>query len=246
MAVAPDVDHASAGTMLLQHTIDEIRSHGVQRIESQLLSDHITELSTVFRRAGFRTYWHECLRLDVLQSSPALPALSWATLDPWQPAALEQSVELLYKAYIGQVEAEIHARYRSLEGCRQVLNTILGQGSCGPLVEEASGIVRHRGQAIGLIVITEGLERQAHLPQVAIDPAYQGQGLGRMLLDHSVSRLTARHFDTLSLIVSCDNTHATRLYYAKGFQAASSFPIFAWEQKGHEEGSHSAAGIDGK
>jgi ribosomal protein S18 acetylase RimI-like enzyme len=246
MAVASDVDHASAGAMLLQHAIDEIRGHGVQRIESQLLADHPTKLSAVFRRAGFRTYWHDCLRLDVLQSSPASPALSWAALDLWQPAAVEQSAELLYKAYTGKIEAEIHARYRSLEGCRQVLDAILVQGSCGPLVAEASGIVRHRGQLIGLIVITEGLERQAHLPQVAIDPAYQGRGLGRMLLDHSVSRLSARHFDTLSLIVSYDNAHATKLYYAKGFQAVFSFPIFAREQKWREEASHSATGIDGK
>ena len=50
-----------------------------------------------------------------------------------------------------------------------------------------------------------------------------------MLVNHCLSQLAARHFDTLSLIVSRANQRAFRLYQTMGMQEILTFPVFVWE-----------------
>ena len=78
-------------------------------------------------------------------------------------------------------------------------------------------------------MVTEIAPQQGHLAQVAVLPAYQGQGVGRMLVHHCLTQLAARHFDTLSLIVSRANQRAFRLYQTMGMQEVLAFPVFVWE-----------------
>jgi ribosomal-protein-alanine N-acetyltransferase len=89
---------------------------------------------------------------------------------------------------------------------------------------------RCRGQGIGFVVVTEIAPGQGHLAQIAVLPAYQRQGVGRMLVSHCLRQLAARHFDTLSLIVSRANQRAFRLYQTMGLQEILAFPVFVWEQ----------------
>jgi ribosomal protein S18 acetylase RimI-like enzyme len=90
-------------------------------------------------------------------------------------------------------------------------------------------MARHRGRAVGFVVVAEIAPRQGHVPQIVVAPEYQGKGIGRSLMDYSVARLTERHFETLSLIVSRANVRALGLYRAMGFQAVLAFPAFTWE-----------------
>jgi ribosomal protein S18 acetylase RimI-like enzyme len=90
-------------------------------------------------------------------------------------------------------------------------------------------LARSREQCIGFIVVTEIAPQQGHLAQVAVLPAYQGQGVGRMLVHHCLTQLAAHHFDTLSLIVSRANQRAFRLYQTMGLQEVLAFPVFVWE-----------------
>ena len=119
--------------------------------------------------------------------------------------------------------------YRTVEGCSSVLDNLQQQGGCGPLVADASGLARYCGEGIGFVLVTETAPRQGHLAQVAVLPAYQRQGVGRMLVHHCLTQLAARRFDTLSLIVSRANSRALRLYQALGLQEVLAFPVFVWE-----------------
>ena len=138
------------------------------------------------------------------------------TLQRWWPWShgkqrhLGEAAAILQAAYMGSIEAEILALYRSLDGCRTVLDNIVNQGSCGVLVPEASAIAHNRGRSLGFVVVTEVARRQGHLPQVAVLPDCQRQGIGRGLLDYSLRRLAERGFETLSLIVSRAMTEPSR------------------------------------
>ena len=125
--------------------------------------------------------------------------------------------------------SQINTLYRTVEGCGSVLDNILNQGGCGRLVTEASVLARHRGQAVGFVVVTEIAPQQGHLTQVAVLPAYQGQGIGRRLVRYSLAQLARLRFDTLSLIVSRANPRALRLYQALGLQTVLTFPVFVWD-----------------
>jgi ribosomal protein S18 acetylase RimI-like enzyme len=190
----------------------------------------------VCERAGFQTSWRTFLRID-LQHLTQAPTRSptRVQLESWQGTHLREAAAIMQAAYHATVDAELNMLYGTVEGCSLVLDNLLHQAGCGPLVADASAFARHRGQVIGFVVVTEIAPRQGHLAQVAVLPAYQHQGVGRLLVDYCLSRLVARHFDTLSLIVSRANLHAFRMYQALGLQEILTFPVFIWEQS---QGNH--------
>ena len=53
---------------------------------------------------------------------------------------------------------------------------------------------------------------------LAVDPAYQGQGVGRTLIDAAIAEATARGAVKLSLRVLSTNEGARRLYASAGFE----------------------------
>jgi ribosomal protein S18 acetylase RimI-like enzyme len=230
LVVSPEWSSTGVGEMLLEHGVDVLRLQGMSRIESPYISFDCPWLAPAFEHAGFCTYWREFLRLDVPPRRSAVSPLGMVSIEPWVEANLYEAARILQAAYHGGVEAEIHERYRTADGCQDVLENLLYQGSCGGLVAEASAMARHRGRGIGFLVVTELAPRQGHLAQVAVLPEYQHRGIGQRLLDYGVSRLAACQFDTLSLTVSRANDRALRLYQAMGFHTVIAFPVFLWER----------------
>ncbi len=236
---------AAEAELLLHETVSKIRRTGVSRIESPFVSIDQPWLIPLFEREGFGTYWRKFLR-RLLHAAPdqnfhpyPLPQDTLSRradaprvyLEPWRGSDLGEAASIMLAAYDGGIDAEINAQYWTHHGCEQVLGDILNQGACGIPVVEATAIARHRGRSIGFIILTEIAHRQAHLPQVAVLPEYQHQGVGRLVLKNAVSRLAERGFDTVSLIVSRPNRRALSMYQAMGFQSVLSFPVFVWQVK---------------
>jgi ribosomal protein S18 acetylase RimI-like enzyme len=230
LTVSPEWRGTRVGETLLKATVDEIRDQGVSRIESRFVSRDDAWPIPAFERAGFRTYWRECLRFDLRQARGAVPAPALAVLETWRETHLGEAAHILQQAYAGGVEAEIHEPYRTVDGCYGVLDNILNQGSCGTLVHDASAMARYRGRGIGFVLVTEVAPRQGHLTHIVVIPEGQHRGVGRWLLDHSLRQLAEQRFDTLSLIVSRSNARALGIYRAMGFQSVLAFPVFVWEQ----------------
>jgi ribosomal protein S18 acetylase RimI-like enzyme len=230
LAVSPVWSTTTAGEALLKATIDDLRSQGVRRLESPFVSFDCPWLVPMFERQGFRTYWREFLRLELRRpQGPANPPTT-VQFEPWGRAHLEEAARVMQAAYDGGVDAEIYELYRSLDGCRIVLDNILHQGGCGIPVGEASALARQRGRRVGFVLVTEIAPRHGHLVQVAVHPEFQRQGIGRNLVEYSLWRLADLPFDSLSLIVSRSNDRALRLYRAMHFQPVLAFPVFTWEQ----------------
>lgn len=229
-SVAPEWSIPEVGRPLLQATLDAIRQHGVPRIESQCIPIDCPWLSAALEPQGFQPYWREVLRLD-LQPMPApVPPRDHMHLEPWQGTHLREAAAIMQAAYAKSPDADMNTFYRTVEGCRLVLDHLLNQGGGGRPVTAASALVRHRGQGIGCIVITETALHQSHLVQVAVLPAYQRHGVGRWLLHYSLSQLAAHQYETLSLLVSRANHRALTMYHAMGFHAVLSYPVFVWDR----------------
>ena len=228
LVVSPDCSTDATG-FLLQETVDEIRRMGVPRIESPFVSIDGPWLPPLFEREGFRTYWREFLRCEMRQARQPVSPPALVQLEPLRGSDLCEAAAIMQAAYNGGVDAEIGQHYRTYEGCELVLQDLVSQGGGGIPVLEASAIARHRGRGIGFIILTKIAARQGHLPQVAVLPEYQRQGLGRLLVSYGLSRLAELGFDTLSLIVSRLNP-ALRMYQVMGFRPVLSFPVFTWER----------------
>ena len=228
--VAPEGSNPMAGESLLHATVEALRQQGVARIESPCVSMRHAWLVSTFEREGFQTSWREFLRLDLHREYPPARPPTPIQLEPWRRTSRREAGALMQAAYAGTADVEINTLYRTVEGCDGILEDILHQGGCGPLVTEASVLARDRRQAIGFVIVTEIAPRQAHLVQVAVLPTYQRQGIGRLLVRHSLARLAMLRFDTFSLIVSRANQPALRLYQTLGLQEVLAFPVFVWEQ----------------
>jgi ribosomal protein S18 acetylase RimI-like enzyme len=230
LAVSPDWNDTGLGEILLQQTVNDLRRQSVSRIESPFVPIDGPCLTRAFESHGFRAYWREFLRCELGRTRGPMKVPAMVSLEPWRKTDLHEAAPILQAAYDAGVEAEIHEPYRTLDGCRGVLDDILNQGGCGFPVPEASAVARYRGQGVGFVVVTEIAPRQAHLTQIAVLPDYQRRGVGRLLLDYNLRRLAELQFDTLSLIVSRSNDRALGMYQSMGFRSVLAFPVFIWER----------------
>jgi ribosomal protein S18 acetylase RimI-like enzyme len=225
--IAPDWVTTDTVETLLKASIQELQKHDITRIESPFISFDSSGLSLTFEAEGFRTYWREFLRIHIDRGTSLSRVPPRLRLEPWQSIHLTEAAELMQAAYGGEIDTEISWLYRTVGGCRLVLDDLINQCNSGVLVAQASAFVCHGEQEVGFIVITQISPRQGHLAQVVVLPDYQGQGVGQLLVNHSISQLASLGFETLSLIVSHGNERAIRLYRSMGFDAVLKFPVFA-------------------
>jgi ribosomal protein S18 acetylase RimI-like enzyme len=78
------------------------------------------------------------------------------------------------------------------------------------------------GKPIGLVWIQPGFHPVTETPDflvlnLAVDPAHQGQGVGRQLMTHARTYAEARGVRRLRLFVASDNASALGLYEKLGF-----------------------------
>ena len=70
------------------------------------------------------------------------------------------------------------------------------------------------------------LANEGHITNVAVDPDYQGQGLGRSLMNELTSRVKALGVDSMTLEVRPSNTVAINLYTSLGFRSVGQRPKY--------------------
>ncbi len=94
----------------------------------------------------------------------------------------------------------------------------------GPLSEDYGALVRagvvtvaeHSGEIAGLLVLDVG-EEGFTVENVAVDPAHQGTGVGRALLEHAEAEARRRGFDAIALYTHETMTENLALYTRIGY-----------------------------
>jgi ribosomal protein S18 acetylase RimI-like enzyme len=87
-------------------------------------------------------------------------------------------------------------------------------------------LLRDDRAAVGYVVITLGYSieyggRDGFIDDLYIVPEARGRGLGKKLLDFTLTEAAALGIRTLHLEVETENEHAGRLYRRAGFEATS-------------------------
>ena len=70
------------------------------------------------------------------------------------------------------------------------------------------------------------LANEGHITNVAVEHDYQGQGLGRRLMNELTSRVKALGVDSMTLEVRPSNTVAINLYTSLGFRSVGQRPKY--------------------
>ncbi|PJJ54460.1 GNAT family N-acetyltransferase [Hymenobacter chitinivorans] len=82
-------------------------------------------------------------------------------------------------------------------------------------------VAEQHQQPLGLMQLTINTDfyqqEHAHLADLVVAPAAEGQGVGRALLEYAESWARARGYHWLTLSVFAQNTHARAIYERAGF-----------------------------
>ena len=145
-----------------------------------------------------------------------------------RPDDLDGCVRLFASAYATKGGVRAFApRGRIDEWCEYVGNLLETDG-CGVFLSDASFVIVGGGddeRIIAAIVTTSVAREVAHVAQIAVDPAFQGVGFGRRLLDSAMSAASARGFSRMTLLVADDASAARALYAASGFVETAAFVV---------------------
>jgi [ribosomal protein S18]-alanine N-acetyltransferase len=96
----------------------------------------------------------------------------------------------------------------------------------------ANALVRDQ-QILGYSMLTHAAD-EAHLLNLCIDPHWQGQGLGHLLLEHAIQWAQQMGVDSLFLEVRPSNKTGISLYRKHGFRVVGERPDYYRAEKGRE------------
>ncbi len=138
--------------------------------------------------------------------------------------------KILFKANDGLVDQIAFPHFFStLETCNKVVSDI-ENSVYGEYKEPFSWILRNSGQIIGICLMSiRNNGDTGYIPYIVIDPDYQGKGLGRSLLIHSMKKIIDGEPDIVK--VDLDGTlenDARFLYKSVGFENVREYSMYIW------------------
>ncbi|MGA8766291.1 MAG: GNAT family N-acetyltransferase [Candidatus Acidiferrales bacterium] len=203
----------------------------LERIEAQLMPFG-TELDPAFLSQHFRLHARQfmLLSLDKAKLTGKAPSTG-LRIEPWTDRAFDSAARLIQLAYANHVDGQINDQYCSETGSLRFLRNIVLLPGCGQFLPEASFLVRPAtgDRPIAMILTSTVAEGVGHTTQVCVMPGYQGSGIGRQLMEHSIHALRRRNYKSLSLTVTSVNKRAVELYEHLGFRMVKTFAAGVWQ-----------------
>jgi ribosomal protein S18 acetylase RimI-like enzyme len=224
--------HAAITEKLLTEMMNALHvTPRLERIEAQLMPFG-SELDPKFLSRFFRLHARQfmLLRLDEAKLSNR-PLSSGLRIEPWTDRSFESAARLIQLAYMNHIDGEINDQYRSEAGGMKFLRNIVLLPGCGQFLPEASFLVRPAtgDRLIGMVLTSTVAEGVGHTTQICVLPGYQGHGVGRQLMEHSIQALRRRNYEALSLTVTSVNKPAVELYEHLGFRTIKTFAAGVWQ-----------------
>jgi len=104
-----------------------------------------------------------------------------------------------------------------LRGLRRTADIVAGHRASGVVHDDLWLAVRQGGDMIGCVLVTCGPNHTADLAYLGLTPPHRGRGIGPVLLQEVMRRLSHRRVKTLRLAVDSRNQPALNVYGAAGF-----------------------------
>jgi GNAT superfamily N-acetyltransferase len=218
---------------VLAHAIEALTdSSGVHRIEAQIMPFHGVNVTPEFTRHGFRHYSRYFMELPLSIASRQSKNSPMPALVPWDLGLLGQAADIASRSYRHETDALICADYRSCGGCESYLRSLVDNPGCGTFMPEDSFVAQDRdGSPCGFIMSSRISQGAGMIPQIAILPDHQGQGIGTALMTRALTTFSGLGFHSVSLTVTKKNRKAFQWYQRVGFSIRKEFGAYVWERK---------------
>lgn len=124
--------------------------------------------------------------------------------------------------------ADIDARAQLTPWSEALFSDCLNSGYSCYILKNAADII------IGFQILSFIFD-ESHLLNIAVDPAFQGRGLGQFMLNDALALAKRRQSRVMFLEVRNSNSKAQRLYTLFGFQHYHTRRDYYRTQNGHED-----------
>jgi len=219
------LDRQMAGAIL-----DKLgRVRRLRRIESQYLGVGNEEADALFKERGFerleRSYMLFELGAEQIKNTRVeLPDISFRQ---WKQGDFEQAARVIHRSYRGKHDSRINSQYQTVQGCAELMTILTDHFWCGDFLPDMSFVgVRSSGALAGVLIASRVSSGIGHIGQISVHPAHQGKGIGRRMIEMSLSEFRRRAYKAVSLAVTTANTGAFHLYESIGFRTIHTFPVF--------------------
>jgi ribosomal protein S18 acetylase RimI-like enzyme len=150
--------------------------------------------------------------------TPSPGVRSWRTDDARAVA------RLLASAYPMPDEGRPFAPRGTAEEWQEYVGQIVSASGCGTIMPDASFVAPNgRDGLAGAILVTRLAAATAHVAQIAVDPAAERRGVGRLLIGAACANAREAGCTRMTLLVDDRNVRARRLYAHAGFVAVAGF-----------------------
>jgi ribosomal protein S18 acetylase RimI-like enzyme len=137
--------------------------------------------------------------------------------------------DVVYKGNVDNIDGRVFPGFfGTLEATTKMLKDI-ESSRYGDYKEPYSWVLRDNGSVVGACFMTIRNGDTGYIPDIVITPDYQGKGLGRRLLLHSMKELLKGETDIVrvNLDVTLEN-RALLLYESFGFEVVQKNSVFVW------------------
>jgi hypothetical protein len=137
---------------------------------------------------------------------------------PWDAALLEAHAEVKYRAFCGEIDANVFTCLSSYAGCLRLMDEIVRKPR---FLAEATwlAVYRHGGEAdyCGTVQGIQDTSGLGAIQNLGITPEHRGTGLGTVLMHRSLDGFRRMGLRRAYLEVTAQNDGAIRLYERMGF-----------------------------
>ena len=206
-------------------------SREINRIETQMFTFHDQDYAPVFSKYGFRRYPRlylvKDLGSDVVKKEPDASL----KIIPWDSDLIVPTAVMTAESYLDHLDYEILEDYHTPENCENYLRGLVTKPGCGVFLKDASFLcLDGDGIPRGYVICSRISDDRAMIPQIAAHPAWQGSGIGAALMNRCMRQLKAMNFNSLSLVVTAENSRALDWYQRLGFKKSREFGAFIWNR----------------
>jgi ribosomal protein S18 acetylase RimI-like enzyme len=193
---------------------------------SDTMSQHILDIGFMKFNRAYMTLPRT--NLEALQE-PTLP--EGMKFDVYTSEMKDETTDLMFKGNNGHVDQNVFPDFfGSPEDCQRLIENIEA-GRYGEYKESSSWILSENGKVIGVCFMTIRNGDTGYIPDIVIDPAYRGRGLGKAIQVHSMKRQIESESSLVKVDLDVTLTNNARfLYDSLGFESVREYTIYTWQK----------------
>jgi len=169
-------------------------------------------------------------RIDVeVLEEPSLP--EGMKFNNYSSEMKDETADLMFKGNDGHVDQNVFPDFfGSPEDCQRFIENIEAN-RYGEYKESSSCILSENGKVIGVCFMTVRNGDTGYIPDIVIDPAYRGRGLGKAIQVHSMKRQIESEPSMIKMDLDVTLANDARfLYDSLGFESVREYTIYTWKK----------------